>query len=213
MAESHGPASHFGKDDDARAGLEQGLDLDFDLLADVRLAVGDDDHRAIRQIADALALVLAFADDFQLEDFAGQQDDLEAFGDFVEVDATDFLQRGDLGQVVVVGEQLGVEVAREADELGVHFLFLGKIAVVDADLDVGVVLDAVEHFKAAPAAGAFDGVGGIGDLLEFPQHEARDDDSPSSKCVSIRSAMRPSMMTLVSSSSRLSGLFCGENRT
>ena len=39
-----------------------------------------------------------------------------------------------------------------------------------------VALDAVEHFEAAPAAGAFDGVGGIGDLLKFPEHKARDDD-------------------------------------
>ena len=45
------------------------LDLDLDLLADVRLAVVDDDHRAVGQIADALALVLAFADDFQLQRF------------------------------------------------------------------------------------------------------------------------------------------------
>ena len=73
LVDSTEPASHFGKNDDARAGLEQALDLDFDLLADVRLAVVDDDHRAVGQIADALALVLAFADDSQLQDFAGQQ--------------------------------------------------------------------------------------------------------------------------------------------
>ena len=34
----------------------------------------------------------------------------------------------------------------------------------------------VEHFKAAPAAGALDVVGGVGDLLQFQQHEARHDD-------------------------------------
>ena len=67
---------HFGKDNDARAGLEQGLHLGFDLLADVGLAVVDHDHRAIGQIADALALVLAFAHDFQVQNFAGQQDRL-----------------------------------------------------------------------------------------------------------------------------------------
>ena len=106
----------------------------------------------------------------------GSRIDFEAFGDLVEVDVIDFLQLGDLGEVVIVGVEPGVEVAREADELGVHFLFLGKIAVVDADFDVGVALDAIEHFESAPAAGAFDGIGGIGDLLEFPEHKARHDD-------------------------------------
>ena len=94
----------------------------------------------------------------------------------MEVDVVDLLQLGDLAEVVVVGEELGVEVARQADELGVHFLFLGKIAVVDADFDAGVALDAVEHFEAAAAAGALDGVVGIGDLLEFLEHKARHDD-------------------------------------
>ena len=57
---------HFGKNDDAGAGLEQGLHLGFDMLADMGLAVVDDDHRAIGHITDALSLVLAFADNFQL---------------------------------------------------------------------------------------------------------------------------------------------------
>ena len=47
---------------------------------------------------------------------------------------------------------------------------------MDAHLDLAVMLDAVEHFEAAPAAGALDGVAGVGDLLDFPEHEARDDD-------------------------------------
>ena len=41
---------------------------------------------------------------------------------------------------------------------------------------VGVALDAVEHFEAAPAARAFDGIGGIGNLLEFLEHKTRHDD-------------------------------------
>ena len=68
------------------------------------------------------------------------------------------------------------EVARQANELGIHVLLIGKIAVVNANLDVLVALDAVEHFQAAPSAGALDGVAGIGDLLDFPEHKARNDD-------------------------------------
>jgi hypothetical protein len=69
-----------GEDDDARAGLELALDLHFDLLADRVLRVVDHHHRAIGQVADALALVFALADDAQREHFARQQDDPERFG-------------------------------------------------------------------------------------------------------------------------------------
>lgn len=57
---------YFGKNYDARAGLEQGLDLDLDLLADVRLAVVNHDHGAVGQITDALSLVPAFTHNFHL---------------------------------------------------------------------------------------------------------------------------------------------------
>ena len=167
---------NFGKDNDARAGLEQGLNLGFNMLADEGLGVVDDHHRAIGEITDALSLVLAFADDFQVQGFTGEQNDFEAFGDFMEVHVIDLLQLGNLGEIVVVGVEPGVEVACQADEFGVHFLFLGKIAIVNAHFDVGVALDTIEHFESAAAAGAFDGVTGIGDLLEFSEHKTRHDD-------------------------------------
>src|ERR1700734_1999290 len=50
----------IGEDDDACAGLAQVLHLHFGLMADVWLAVVDDDHRAVGQIANTLSLVLAF---------------------------------------------------------------------------------------------------------------------------------------------------------
>ena len=155
--------------------MQQALNFHFDLLADVRLAVVDHDHRAVGHIADALAFVLAFAHDFQAQNFTGKQNHFEALGDFMEVDIVDFLQLGDLGEVVVVGEKPGVEVARQADEFGVHVLFVGKITVMNADFNTGVALNAVEHFESAPAAGALDGIGGIGNLLNFFEHEPRHD--------------------------------------
>ena len=94
----------------------------------------------------------------------------------MHVHVADVLQLGDLAEVVIVGEQLRAEVAGQPDELGVHFRFLREIAVVDFDLVARVALDAVEHFEAAPAPRALDGVVGIGDLLEFLEHKARHDD-------------------------------------
>ena len=84
---------------------------------------------------------------------------------------------------------LASQVARQADQLGVHFLFLGKIAVVDFDFVARVALEAVEHFQAAPAAGASDGVAGIGDLLQFLQHKARHHDQAFEK-IALRSDRR-----------------------
>ena len=68
------------------------------LLADVRLAVVDDDHGAVGQIADALALVLAFADDFQMQNFAGKHH-FEAIGDFVKVDTRHFCKSATLARL------------------------------------------------------------------------------------------------------------------
>ena len=39
-----------------------------------------------------------------------------------------------------------------------------------------VALDAIEHLEAAPAARPFDGIIGIGDLLQFLEHKPRHDD-------------------------------------
>ena len=47
---------------------------------------------------------------------------------------------------------------------------------MNADFRVRVALKAVEHFESAAAAGAFDGVGGIGNLLNFLQHKTGHDD-------------------------------------
>jgi len=162
----------FGEDDDASAGLEEALDLDFDVLADCGLAVVDDDHGAVGQIADALPLVFAFADDAEGKHFAGQQDDAHGLGHFVKVDVVDALELGEFAEVVVVGEKFRAKVARETDEFAVDFGFVREIAIVNFDFVGGVFLDAAENLKAAASAGAFDGIFGIGDLLEFFQDEA-----------------------------------------
>ena len=90
----------------------------------------------------------------------------------MEVDTIDLLQLGDFAQVVVVGIELRAEVARQADEFGIHFGLFREITVVDFDLVARVALDAVEHLQAAAAAGARDGVVGIGDLLQLLQDKA-----------------------------------------
>ena len=163
----------FGEDDDAGTGLEEALDLDFDVLADGGLAVVDDDHGSVGKIADALSFVFAFADDAKGEHFAGQKDDAHALGHFVKIDVVDALKFGKFAEVVVVGEKLSAQVASEANEFAIDFDFVGEIAVVDFDFVGGVFLYAAEDFQATASASTLNGIFGIGDLLEFLQNEAR----------------------------------------
>ena len=183
LAREHGSVASRGKrllevgeDDDASAGLEQALDLDFDVLTDRSVTVVDDNHGAVGQVADALAFIFAFTDDAKGKDFAGQKDDAHGLGHFVEVDVVDALEFGELAEVVVVGEKFCAEVARKADEFAVDFGLVREIAVVDFDFVGRVFLDAAEDFKATTSAGAFDRIFGVGDLLQFFEDEAGDDD-------------------------------------
>ena len=90
------------------------------------LRVVDHDHRAVGQVAHALALVLAFADDAQGEHFAGQQDHAQRFGQVVQVDVIDRLQLGDFAQVVIVGESLARKLRARRTSLASTSFSSGK---------------------------------------------------------------------------------------
>jgi hypothetical protein len=165
----------FGEDDDAGASLKEALDLDFDVLTNGGVAVVDNDHGAVGQVANALTLVFAFTDDAKGEHFAGQKDDTQGLGHFVEVDVVNALEFGEFAKVVIISEKLRAEVAGKADEFAVDSSFVREIAVVDFDLVGRVFLDAAEDFESATSASALDGIFGVGDLLKFFKHEARND--------------------------------------
>ena len=163
----------FGKDDHAGTGLEQALNLGIDLLSDQRLGVIHYDHSAIGKIADALAFVFAFTHDPQREDLARQEHRAHGFGKLVQVDVIDGLQLRDFAEVVIVGVELGAEVASQSNQLAVNFFFVGEIAVVDFDFVARIALDAVEHFEAVTSTSPFDGVRRVGDLLKLIQNKTR----------------------------------------
>ena len=163
------------EDDDAGAGLEDALHLDLNVAADEVLGIVDHHHGPIVGVAYGLPFVFAFPHQAQGQRFSGQQDDAERLGDLVDVDAVDRLQLGDLAQVVIVGEQFSPQVARQPDELGVHVLLVREIAVMNSHFVARVAPDAIEHLEAVAAARALDRVAGIGHLLQFLQHEPRDD--------------------------------------
>ena len=99
-----------GEDDDAGAGLEEAQDFDGHLLANEGLGLVDDNHGAVVEVADALALVLALAHDAEGKDFAGQDDRLEDAGQLVEVEMGDGLEFGDFAEVVEAARRKSIEV-------------------------------------------------------------------------------------------------------
>ena len=100
-----------------------------------------------------------------------------------------------------------------ASRTSLHPLLTRSNPDVDFDLVTGVALDPVEHVQAPPAAARL--IGSLESAICCNSFNTNRGTTirPSTKLASIRSAMRPSTMTLVSSSRRLSGLFCGAKRT
>ena len=106
----------------------------------------------------------------------GQGHGLHGIRQVVDVQHLDALEFRDLVQVEIVGDDLGAELLGQGDQLAVHFADLGEVLFGDPDLHVAHLLDPVQDVEAAPAPGPFQGVRGIGDVLQFVQDELRNDD-------------------------------------
>ena len=166
------------EDHPAGAGLEDAGDGQADRLAQVVGPLLGDDHRAVVEVADPLARLLAALDQLDGQALARQDDRLHRVGQVVEVDDLDALEPGDLVQVVVVGDDLAAEVlgqdtrrwstSRIAGELG-------DLGVVDLDLDAGRLLEPVEDVQPAAAAVPAELVGAVGDPLQLLEDEPGDD--------------------------------------
>ena len=91
----------------AGGGLQHRRHRDVDVLADHLARVVDDHHGAVVEISDALVVFLAFFQDEDLHDLAGQHDGLERIRQLIDVQHLDALQLRDLIQVEVVGDDLG----------------------------------------------------------------------------------------------------------
>lgn len=149
------------------------MHLDLDGLADQFLGGADDDHGAVIEITDALALVFAFAGDTDVEHVAGEDGGFQRSGKGVQVDERNGLELGHFAEVEVVRVKLRVEDACELEELGIDFLFLGEIHVMHAHFAARVLADAVQHVEAASAARPADGVLRIGNELQLAKNELR----------------------------------------
>ena len=147
---------------------------DVELVADEARAALDDDHRAVVQVADALAGLLALGDDLDPQRVAGQQRRLQRVGQRVDVQDADRLQVRHAVQVEVVGQDGRTARPGQGDQLGVDVARLGRV-VVTISTGVGPSFwSRARISRPAPAAGAPLRVGAVGDPLQLVEDEVRD---------------------------------------
>ena len=165
------------REDEATGGrLQRTADDDGDVLAHERGGVVDDDHGAVGQVTDGLVGVLAFLDEHQFDLVARHDGRPHGLGQAVEIEHGDALKGGDAAEVGVVGEQAGALAAGEPDQLHVDGAGLGLVILEDFDFGKRMSAQVFEALEAAPAALAFDRVLGVGEQVEFIEHEPRHDE-------------------------------------
>ena len=103
--------------------------------AEFVLGVVDDDHGAVRQVADGLVVVLAFLDEDEFDLVTDVQGGAHGSGQQVQIEDHEALELGDPAEVGVVGEEPRVEGFGELDELGIDELFLRLVVVMDRDAE------------------------------------------------------------------------------
>ncbi len=137
----------------------------------------DDDHRAVVQVPDPLPRLLARFDHADLNRFARQKDRLQRVGNVVQVDHAHTMQLGHLVQVVVVGDHLAIEMLGQQDQLQVDRLarHVRILVVVDLQIHVGVLAEAVQNVQATAAARAAEPIRTVRNALQLVDHKPRHD--------------------------------------
>ena len=138
----------------------------------------DHDHRAVVEIADALAGVLARLDHAHPEVLAGEQRGLHRVGQRVHVEDTDALKVGDPIQVEVIGEHRAPVLLRQRHELRVDLGRARDVLVDDDDRRRARLAHAGQDLQAAPAARPAHRVGAVGQALDLVEHEPGDLENP-----------------------------------
>ena len=100
----------LAEDHFAGGGLQNGSHGNIDVLADHLAGIVDYHHGAVVQISHTLVVFLAFFQDENLHDLAGQHDGLERIRQLVNVEHVDTLKLRDFIQIEIIGKDLGAFV-------------------------------------------------------------------------------------------------------
>src|SRR3990172_8167313 len=155
--------------------LQHAGDRDLQLLVQVAPAALDDDHGAVVQEAHTLAHFLPLLDDAHRHLLARQDYRLHSIGEAVHVQHLPPIQLSDPVQVEVVREDRRADLLAQLQELAVDVARLGEVIVGYANRPRRFLLQPRKDMEAATAAVAAERIRRIGDVAQFVEHKARDD--------------------------------------
>src|SRR5680860_236306 len=151
--------------------LEHRRHLHLDVLAHLRTTALHDHHGPVVQVGHPLVFFLALTDDPHRQTLSRKHYRFQGVGEFVHVQHEHALDLSDLVQIVVGGEYPRAHLLGQFDELHVDFRHTGEVLIGDDDALV-LRLQVAHTFESPSAAGPAQGFGGVGDRLQFLEHEA-----------------------------------------
>src|SRR5205814_1722821 len=80
-----------------------------------------------------------------------------------------------LVEIEVVGHDLTVVDLGQLDQLHVDFVHIGEVVFEDLHVQLAHFLDSLQNVESPAAPVPLQGIGGIGDQLQFAQHKLWDD--------------------------------------
>ena len=101
----------------------------------------------------------AFAKNEDSHAFARKNGRTKGVGEQIDVENVDALDRSDLVEIEIVGDDFGLEAERQFDELAIDIASLAGSVLDDANFVGCQLLNALQDFKATPAALAAQAVG------------------------------------------------------
>src|SRR5882724_8756819 len=164
------PENHF-----ARSRLQHAGDSDVDRLRNQPTGIVDYDHGAVIKVCDSLIVFLAFLQNEHPHDLARQHHRPQSIGELVDVQHLYLVKLRDLVEVEVIGDDFAVVQLAELDQFLVDLARVRKVLFDDLHIDIGHLLKTLQDVEAAPATVSFHRVRRIGDQLQLPQHELRND--------------------------------------
>src|SRR5579864_5336865 len=166
----------LAEDHFASGGLQHAGDSNIDRFGNHALGVIYHHHSTVIEVRHALVVFLALFEDEDAHGLAGEHDGLEGVGERVDIQNFDSVQLGDFVQIEIIGDDFAIVNFGQLDQFHVDFADVREVVLDDLHVEVRHFLDALQNIETAAAAIAFHGVGGIGDQLQFAQHELRDDE-------------------------------------
>jgi hypothetical protein len=115
-------------------------------LVDQAARAVHDHHRAVFKVRNTLIDFLAFAENEDPHAFTRKNGRTEGVGEQIDVENVDALDRSDLIEIEIVGDDFGLEAERQFDELAIDITSLAGNVLDDAYFVGWQLLNALQDF-------------------------------------------------------------------